>query len=82
MSSGGLGGSRLSDVGVSCRTSRTRRGRCDGALTKLTAVAGAPVPAGVEAVPEGVLARPPTGALDRALQRWVSFRLTNSRSIR
>ena len=47
VSSGGVGGSRLSDVGVSCRNPRRRRGRCDGALAKLRTAAGAPVPAEV-----------------------------------
>ena len=40
VSSGGVGGSRLSDVGVSCRTSRRRRGRCDGALVGLQQLPG------------------------------------------
>ena len=35
VSSGGVGGSRLGDVEVSCRTSRRRQGRCDGALAGL-----------------------------------------------
>ena len=47
VSCGDVGGSRLSDVEITCRTSRRRRGRCDGALTKLTVVVEAPVPAGV-----------------------------------
>ena len=40
VSSGGVGGSRLSDVGVSCRTSRRRRGRFDGALVGLQQLPG------------------------------------------
>ena len=40
VSSGDVGGSRLSDVGVSCRTSRRRRGRCDGALAGLQQLPG------------------------------------------
>ena len=40
VSSGGVGGSRLSDVGVSCRTSRRRRGQCDGALASLQQLPG------------------------------------------
>ena len=40
MSSRGVGGSRLSDVGVSCRISRRGRGRCDGALAGLQQLPG------------------------------------------
>ena len=40
VSSGGVGGSRLSDVGDSCRTSRRGRGRCDGALAGLQPLPG------------------------------------------
>ena len=38
--SGGVGGSRLSDVGVSCKTSRRHRGSCDGALAGLQQLLG------------------------------------------
>ena len=38
--SGGVGGSRLSDVRVSCRTSCRPRGRCDGALADLHQLPG------------------------------------------
>ena len=34
VSSGGVGGSRLSDVEVSCRTSHRCRGRCDRRVSK------------------------------------------------
>ena len=40
VSSGGVAGSRLSDVGVSCRISRRRRGWCDGALAGLQELPG------------------------------------------
>ena len=67
-----LVGSRLSDVGGSCRTSRMRRGRCDGALAGFSSCR-APVSAEVYVIPEGVLARAPTGVPGRVLRRWVSF---------
>ena len=40
MSSGDVGGSRLSGVGVNRRTSRRRRGRCGGALAGLQQLPG------------------------------------------
>ena len=41
VSSGGVGGSRLSGVGVSCRTSRSRcRGRCGDPLAGLQKLSG------------------------------------------
>ena len=47
MSSGGVGGYKRSDVGVSSRkTSQRRRDRCDRRVAKLAAVAGIPAPAG------------------------------------
>ena len=45
-SSGGMGGSRLSDVGVSCRASRRRRGRCDRRVGKAYSSYRGPAPAG------------------------------------
>ena len=40
VSIGGVGSSRLSDVRVSCRSSRRRRDRCDGALAGLQQLPG------------------------------------------
>ena len=40
VSSGGVGDSRPSDVRVSCRTSRRRRGRCDSVLVGLQQLPG------------------------------------------
>ena len=40
VSSGGVGGSRLSDVEVKYKTSRRRRGWCDGALAGLHQLPG------------------------------------------